>query len=112
MHIANGQNDLGSIEPCTMFRELANFAQMKEEFSTGTVVKHEIQLISGLKGHIHSHNEGVPDVAKDTALCLGVLNLIPLDDIILLEDFQGVNCIGAMLLHKEYFAYHLQLDDE
>ena len=63
---------------------------MEEQLSSIDIVKHKVQFGGGLEGVMESDQERVLHVAHEhVTLCHDVLHFIPLDDSLLLEDFDG-----------------------
>lgn len=104
VHVLQCQGDLRRIEPSSGFREFTKLTEVEEELPPSTVIQDKIQLILGLKRHIQAHDEGVLDIAQYIPLGLCMLHLIPLNDILLLQHFHGINLAGITLTHQEHLT--------
>jgi hypothetical protein len=104
VHITDRQNDFGSIKARSTLGKLAKLSKVEEEFSTCAVVEDKVELLPGLKGHFHTDNEGVINVAKNAALSVRVFDLVALDNIIFSKHFQRIRLSCLDFVHEKYFS--------
>ena len=104
MHVAESKYDFRGIKARSFLSELPQLAEMEEEFSTSTVVQDEVQLVLGLKCHVHSDDEGVLDVTEHATFGVGVFHLVSLNDVVFAQDFQSVNFTRFDLFDQKYFS--------
>ena len=100
VNVLDRERDLGRVEASPVLGELADLAEVEEEFATCAIVEDKVQLVFRLERHVESDYEGVLDVAEDRSLGPRVLDLVPLDNIVLLEDLEGEH-LGCLLLPNQ-----------
>ena len=57
MEVLKGEQNIGGVEFGRVLLEPANLTQVEEKFSTGAVLKAEVQLALRLEGIVHLDNE-------------------------------------------------------
>merc|ERR1719453_1823110 len=85
------QQDLRCIELAATFREATSTAQMKEQFTSCAVLQYYVKLLGCLERIVQAHNERMADCFEHTPLSLGVINLVPLDHVVLPQHFHCKN---------------------
>lgn len=102
MQVLQRQRDFRRVEASTLLGELLRLAQVVEELAAGTVVENEVELVAGLEGVFHAHDERVVDLAQNVPLRLRVLDLVLLLDHRLVQHFHRVDFVLTHLLHLEH----------
>ncbi len=64
---------------------------MKEQLPAGAVIQHKIQIIRRLKRVMQTNDEGMLGVPQHTSLRVGMLHLLPLDDVVFTQHLHRVH---------------------
>lgn len=84
------KENIGGIEPRSIFFESTDLGQVEEQFTTRAIFENKEKFAFTLKGIVHFYNEWMSSIFKNSPLRHCVLNLVPLDQISLFEDFESV----------------------
>ena len=104
VEVLEGEDDLGGIEPSSVFTESNLVAQMEEEFSTIEEVCDEVEALSRLEGVMELDHERVIDLLHDIALDLCIVHLIRSNDKVFLERLNSVDLASVFLLSQVDFS--------
>ena len=99
VQLFQGQGDLRRVEAGGGLIEFLHPREMIEEFPTGRVVEHEVELVLRLEGVVKAHDERVVDGAQHAALGFRMLYLFALYDICFGQHFHCVHLIVRLLPH-------------
>jgi hypothetical protein len=97
VQLFQGQGDLRRVEAGGGLIEFLHPREMIEEFPTGRVVEHEVELVFRLEGVVKAHDERVVDGAQHAALGFRMLYLFALYDICFGQHFHCVHLIVRLL---------------
>ena len=73
---------------------------MEEQLAACCVVEHEVQLLFCLEGIVQTHDERVVDRAEHSSLGAGVFDLLPLDDVCLVQHLHRIQLLVGLLPHQ------------
>lgn len=90
MQCFKSEDNLSCIKANSLFGESLFAVKMVEKFATIQKIHHYVQLILSLKGIVHVYNEGTINFLKNLTLRLGMIYLVPLENVLLPEHFHGI----------------------
>mmetsp|Transcript_5536 Transcript_5536/g.11381 ORF Transcript_5536/g.11381 Transcript_5536/m.11381 type:complete len:215 (-) Transcript_5536:652-1296(-) len=106
MEVSKTKSNLSRVESCATLTEATVIFEVKEEFATGEIVHHKVELTFCLKGEMKSHKKGMLNLFQNFSLRLSVLNLVSLDNSFLTKHLHSIN---PVLVTIPFLANHHNL---
>lgn len=94
-----------------VFGQFVLRCQKAEQFSSGAVFEEEVELAFILEAHFELDQEGMLDGRQDFLLGHDVFFLVLLEDVLLLEHFEGVELVVFELADEEHLGVGALADD-
>jgi hypothetical protein len=105
VQVSKGQNEFGNIESGSLLRELGLTLEVPEELASALEIGDEVEILIGLEAELETYKEGgFEGTLKDLALANDMSDLLFGDDLLLGQDFHGVDALGILLADLEDFA--------
>ncbi len=89
MQIFEAKSDSGSVDAGLVCAERLNRAKISKQFPAIDKFKYKVKMLRILRQSFEVNNERVIDMRMDEVLVINVINLLSLDNIGLIEKFQG-----------------------
>jgi hypothetical protein len=100
VQVVEGEGDFGGVELGDGVGEALRLAQQAEQLAALNKVHDHVQVLRVLERAPQGDEEGVLDLLQHAALVVGVLDLLHLDDLGLLEHFDGVEALVVLALDE------------
>ena len=93
------------------FCELVLGGQETEKFTSGTILKEEVEFTVVLKTHFHANQKGMLDLCQNLLFGHNVFLLIFFEDVLLLQFFKGIKLVVLEVADKHHFCIGALADD-
>lgn len=100
VQVVERERDFGRVELCDRIGKALALAQQAKQLAALDKVHDHVQILRVLKGAPERDEERVLDLLQHAALVVGVLDLLHLDDLRLLQHFDGVEALVVLALHE------------